>query len=104
MVDLPPITEADDPRVLAVLAADEEDAAVAQLAVLLAPALLLTKDHHLLDAGLGAARWADALGLVQQVVAIDVATRGSAALTVAGIWPPGQSRGRRSGLWPGLRF
>jgi hypothetical protein len=40
VVDLPPITDTDDPRVLAVVAADNEDAPVAQLAVMLAPALL----------------------------------------------------------------
>jgi hypothetical protein len=70
-VALPEIIELDDPRVHAVLAADPEDAPVAQLAVLLAPALLLTKDHHLLDADLGVAKWADALGLVEQIVAVD---------------------------------
>jgi len=58
---------------------------VAQLAVLLAPALLLTKDHHLLDAGLGVAKWADALGLVQQMVAVDSAFESGSQLTVLAI-------------------
>jgi len=86
VVDLPAITDRDDPRVLAVRAVDNEDAPVAQLAVTLAPALLLTRDHHLVDAGLGVARWADALGLVQQIAAADSMVNGSAALTLAGLW------------------
>jgi hypothetical protein len=84
VVELPEITAADDPRVVAVLVADPEDAPVAQLAVLLAPALLLTKDHHLLDAGLGVARWADALGIVKQVVEMDGATQAGLRMASAG--------------------
>ena len=67
---------------LAVLGVDEEDAPIAQLAVMLAPAVLLTNDHHLLDAGLGVAAWVDAPGLVQQVAAVDGMVNGSARLRV----------------------
>lgn len=88
-VELPPITDRDDPRVLAVLDADEEDASVAQLAVILAPALLLTRDRDLLDAGLGVVKWADALGLVQQIAAADSMVNGSARLAVGGLWAGG---------------
>ncbi len=89
VVDLPAITDVEDLRVLAVLAVDPEDAPVAQLAVMLAPALLLTRDRHLLDAGLGAARWADALGLVQQIAAADSMVNGTVTLTAAGVWGGG---------------
>jgi hypothetical protein len=68
-----------------VLAADPEDAPVAQLAVLLAPALLLTKDHHLLDAELGVAKWADALGLVEQIVAVDAMAYSTTQMTALSI-------------------
>jgi hypothetical protein len=88
VVNLPPAGDGDDRRLPAVLAADAEDAPVAQLAVLLAPALLLTKDHHLLDAGLGVAKWADALGLVQQIAAVDTVTRGSAGLQTSEVRRP----------------
>jgi hypothetical protein len=89
MVDLWAITDTDDPRVLTVPAVDPEDAPVAQLAVMLAPALLLTRDRHLLDAGLGAAKWADALGLVQQIAAADSMVNSTVTLTAVSVWGAG---------------
>ena len=44
----------DDPRARAVALVDEEDRAVAQLAVLLAPSMVLTMDKHLIAAPAGA--------------------------------------------------
>jgi hypothetical protein len=61
----------DDPRVAAVALADDEDVAVAQLGVLLAPALVLTRDPHLLDAGIGVRQWADALVLMKELIELD---------------------------------
>lgn len=62
---------ADDARVGAVALADAEDAPLAQLAVLLAPALVLTQDHHLLDAGIGEQAWGDALVQVKELIELD---------------------------------
>lgn len=61
----------DDPRVGAVELVDEEDRAVAQLAVLLAPSMVLTMDKHLIAAGLGVREWADALFKLKHIAEID---------------------------------
>ena len=61
----------DDGRVGAVGLADAEDVPVAQLGVLLAPSLVLTRDPHLLDAGIGVEQWADALVLLKELVELD---------------------------------
>lgn len=83
---------AHDPRIGAVALADEEDAPLAQLAVLLAPSLVLTQDHHLLDAGFGKREWADALVQMKELIELDEmmwsATDGvviTGALTIHGV-------------------
>lgn len=60
-----------DNRVNEVALADEEDVPVAQLAVLLAPSLVLTQDSDLLDAGIGVKEWADALILLKEFSEVD---------------------------------
>ena len=61
----------NDERVGAVALADAEDVPVAQLGVLLAPSLVLTRDPHLLDAGIGVQQWADALVVLKELVELD---------------------------------
>ena len=68
----------DDPRVGAVELVDEEDRAVAQLAVLLAPSMALTMDRHLVAAGLGVREWADALFKLKHIAEIDDLVWGTA--------------------------
>ena len=67
-----------DERVAAVSLVDAEDVPVAQLGVLLAPSLVLTRDSHLLDAGIGVREWADSLVLLKHLVELDQAIGGAA--------------------------
>jgi hypothetical protein len=83
---------ADDARVGVVALADEEDMPLAQLAVLLAPSLVLTQDRHLLDAGFGAREWGECLSLMKDLIELDAMMWGAAdgvvitgALTVHGV-------------------
>jgi hypothetical protein len=69
IVSLPPLNTSIDRRLSAV--PDLEDVPVAQLSVLLAPCLLVTRDKHLLDAGLGQANWADSLVFVAKLAKLD---------------------------------
>lgn len=69
----------DDPLVGAVELVDEEDRAVAQLAVLLAPSMVLTMDKHLIAAGLGIREWADALFKLKHIAEIDDLVWGTAS-------------------------
>jgi predicted nucleic acid-binding protein len=64
----------DDERVLAV--EDPEDRPFAQLAILLAPSLLLTRDRHLLRAGIGTSASADALIMLGTILELDAAVHG----------------------------
>jgi len=43
---------------------DSEDGPFARLAIATAPSLLLTRDHHLLDVGLGSDRWGETLTIL----------------------------------------
>ncbi len=72
-------TMMQDPRVGEVARADAEDVPVAQLGVLLSPSLILTRDVHLLGAGLGAAEWARALIALATLLEIDETMWGGAA-------------------------
>lgn len=69
----------DDPRVSAVALVDEEDRAVAQLAILLAPSMVLTMDKHLIAAGLGVPEWADALHKLKHLAELDDVVWGTAS-------------------------
>ncbi len=69
----------DDPRVSAVALVDAEDRAVAQLAVLLAPSMVLTMDKHLIAAGLGVREWADALHKLKHLAEVDDLVWGTAS-------------------------
>jgi hypothetical protein len=60
-----------DDRVGAVALADAEDVPLAQLGVLLAPALVLTRDKHLLGAGIGVREWADALVKLKELMELE---------------------------------
>ncbi|HEY2536104.1 MAG TPA: hypothetical protein VGI24_03875 [Solirubrobacteraceae bacterium] len=57
---------------------DKEDRPFARLAIAIAPSLLLTRDHHLGDVGLGTTEWADALTILGDLVELDVSLYGSA--------------------------
>jgi hypothetical protein len=81
-----------DERVGAAAVADPEDVPLAQLGVLLAPALVLTRDKHLLGAGIGVREWADALSKLKELVELERAVQGvtdgvliTGALTVYGV-------------------
>ena len=67
-----------DERVGAVALADPEDVPLAQLGVLLAPALVLTRDKHLLGAGIGVREWADALVKLKELMELEQAMWGLA--------------------------
>jgi hypothetical protein len=67
-----------DERVGAVALDDPEDVPLAQLGVLLAPALVLTRDKHLLGAGLGVREWADALLKLKALIELEHAAWGVA--------------------------
>lgn len=62
-----------DDRVGAVALADREDVPLAQLGVLLAPALVLTRDTHLLSPGIGVREWADALVKLKELMELEQA-------------------------------
>ena len=76
----------DDPRVSAVALVDEEDRAVAQLAVLLAPSMVLTMDKHLIAAGLGVREWADALHKLKYLAEVDDLVWGTASGAAIGMY------------------
>lgn len=59
---------------------DEEDIPFAQLAIAVGPSLLLTRDHHLHDAGIGTERWADALVLLGTLIELELVFYGSTRL------------------------
>jgi hypothetical protein len=65
---------------------DLEDRPFARLAVATAPGLLLTRDHHFDDVGLGTAEWADALTVLGGLVELDVSLYGSAHTAVILAW------------------
>jgi hypothetical protein len=72
----------EDDRVGAVQLVDMEDMPVAQLGVLLAPSLVLTRDQHLLDAGIGERDWADALVVMKELIELEEMIWGSAQAMV----------------------
>jgi hypothetical protein len=82
-VEVPASMCAGHPQIDAVV--DEEDRPFARLAIATAPSLLLTRDHHLGDVGLGTSEWADALTILGDLVELDVSLYGGAhtALVVA---------------------
>lgn len=77
-VSVPRSMCADDPRVASVN--DAEDVPFAQLAIAVGPSLLLTRDHHLHDAGIGTGRWADALVLLGTLIELELVFYGTARL------------------------
>jgi hypothetical protein len=87
-VEVPDSMCAGHPQIEAVT--DIEDRPFARLAVATAPSLLLTRDHHLSDVGLGTVEWADALTVLGDLVELDASIYGGAhaallALAAAGI-------------------
>jgi len=56
---------------------DPEDRPFARLAIATAPSLLLTRDHHLTDVGLGTSAWADILTVLGSLIELDAAIHGS---------------------------
>jgi predicted nucleic acid-binding protein len=67
-----PREETVDARVEVVARRDPDDVPVAQLAVLVAPCLVLTRDRDLLDAGIGEQQWVDALHLANRLAELEL--------------------------------
>jgi hypothetical protein len=75
-VEVPDSMCAGHPQIEAVT--DIEDRPFARLAVATAPSLLLTRDHHISDVGLGTVEWADALTVLGDLVELDASIYGGA--------------------------
>ena len=75
-VEVPDSMCAGHPQIEAIV--NIEDRPFARLAVATAPGLLLTRDHHFNDVGLGTAQWADALTVLGGLVELDASLYGSA--------------------------
>jgi len=75
-VEVPNSMCAGHPQVEAIV--DIEDRPFARLAIATAPGLLLTRDHHFSDVGLGTAQWADALTILGDLVELDASLYGIA--------------------------
>jgi hypothetical protein len=87
-VTVPDVMCAGHPQIEAIV--DPEDRPFARLAVATAPGLLLTRDHHFSDVGLGTERWADALSILGDLAELDAALYGSAHTATMVIWLAGQ--------------
>jgi len=75
-VEVPESMCAGEPRIESIQ--DLEDVPFARLAIATAPSLLLTRDHHLLKAGLGTKEWAEALKILGTLVEMDALMYGGA--------------------------
>lgn len=62
------------PRVVPVAEVDESDVPTAELALLLAPCDVLTRDSHLLDAGFGTGNWLTRVFEAEELLGVDGAT------------------------------
>jgi hypothetical protein len=62
------------PRVVPVAEVDESDVPTAELALLLAPCDVLTRDPHLLDAGFGTSNWLARVFEAEELLGVDGAT------------------------------
>jgi hypothetical protein len=80
LVEVPKSMCAGHPQIDAIM--DPEDDPFARLAVATAPSLLLTRDHHFSDVGLGTERWADALVILGSLVELDIGLYGTAHAVV----------------------
>lgn len=79
-VEVPKSMCAGHPQIEAIV--DVEDRPFARLAVTTAPSLLLTRDHHFSDVGLGTERWADALTILGALIELDIGLYGTAHAAV----------------------
>ncbi len=75
-VEVPDSMCAGHPQIEAIV--DIEDRPFARLAIATAPGLLLTRDHHFSDVGLGTTQWADALTILGDLVELDASLYGTA--------------------------
>jgi hypothetical protein len=80
-VSVPASLCAKDLRVAAVR--DPEDVAFAQLAVAVGPSLLLTRDHHLHNAGIGTEQWVETLLILGSLIELELVFFGSTKLALA---------------------
>jgi predicted nucleic acid-binding protein len=69
LVDLPP--SITDERAMVVASKDPEDGPLAQLAALVAPAVVLTRDKHLTRAGIGQADWLSTVLVLSELARIE---------------------------------
>lgn len=79
-VRVPDAMCAGHPQVEAI--ADPEDRPFGRLAIAVAPSLLLTRDRHFSDVGLGTEQWADALTILGDLAELDAALYGSAHTSI----------------------
>jgi hypothetical protein len=68
---------------------DCEDAPLAQLATLLAPTVVLTRDHHLISAGLGHADWLTTVLLLGELAQLDALMWGGSRAVWLGLYLSG---------------
>jgi len=85
-VDLP--AACSDGRVAAVAARDPEDAPLAHLAALLAPAVVLTRDKHLTAMGIGQPDWLNTLLVLRELVSLEFALWGGSRAALLSIYLP----------------
>jgi hypothetical protein len=91
-VEVPTSMCAWDKRIARI--SDPEDRPFAQVAAATAPSLLLTRDRHLLEHGLGTDRWAETLVILGDLIELDMAVHGSAHTTALLAWLAGQAARR----------
>jgi len=90
-VEMPMLSH--DPRVHAVAQVDRDDAQLAHLATLLAPAIVLTKDHHLTSAGIGDPDWLTTLLLLGELAELDTMLWGGSRAAWLSLYLPGLAVG-----------
>jgi predicted nucleic acid-binding protein len=78
-----------DARVHTVARADRDDAQLAHLATLLAPAIVLTKDRHLTNAGIGDPDWLTTLHLLGELAELDAMLWGGSRAAWLSLYLPG---------------
>jgi hypothetical protein len=86
-VDLPTLWH--DDRVAAVAGQDREDAPLAHLATLLAPTVVITRDRHLITAGLGQSDWLTTLLLLGELAQLDAMLWGGSRAVWLSLYLPG---------------
>jgi hypothetical protein len=85
-VDLPAASL--DERVAAVARRDVDDAPLAQLATMLAPSAVLTRDHHLTCEGMGDADWLTTILILKRLAELDAMIWGGSRFVGLSVYLP----------------